>query len=101
MAAKRLPSRAALLLLLHPLVHMILLVLAVRLDQIGIGEQMERHRGSPRLFVSAGVVDGDVDVHMPDVTAGEALGDVRGRGLRMALRRIHPLHAIESDGVHY
>ena len=53
---------------------LILFVFAIGLDQIGIGQQLHGHLGTPRLGVGLGIVDDDLDFEVPEIRPRETLG---------------------------
>ena len=59
-------------------------------DQIVLRKQMDFGVDRPGFRVGLGIVDGDLKVHVAEVAASEALGDVQRFGGRMAGIRASP-----------
>ena len=76
----------------------VFLVLADILDHVGVGEKLVMQRKRPRLGVRLRIVNGNFDVHVPEVGAAEAFDGVQGFGMRTAAV-IEPALVIETPGI--
>ena len=68
------------------------------LDQVHIRKQLLALCVRQRLRVRLRIVDGDLDIHVPDVAAPEPLDQVHGLAVRMAAA-IEPGLVVEAGGV--
>src|SRR5665213_3255247 len=76
----------------------VFLVLADVLDQLRIGHDLELHGQAPGLGVGFGIVDRELDLHMAEVAAAEALDGAQRVAMRMA-GVIEPTKIVEALGL--
>src|ERR1700674_5128060 len=75
----------------------ILLVFAHHLDHVLVCKIVERQIHAPGLGIRIRVLDDELQVHVPEIPAAVALGDLRRLGLRMPVH-IQPAAIIQARG---
>ena len=74
------------------------LVVADVLDHVGVGEEFKLQGKRPGFSIRPGIVNGDLDIHMAEVAAAEALDGVKGFSMRTAAV-IEPAFVVEAAGI--
>jgi len=83
--------------IIHEVLGLVVLVADV-LENLFTGGEVQESSHFPRPRVSAGIVDRDLDLHVPEIGTAVALDDVRFLRLRTA-GQVLPHAVVETDGV--
>src|SRR5262245_21722504 len=75
-----------------------LVLQADELHQFRVRQQRHSHRRPPWLGICLGIVDGDADVHVPEILASEPRGYVQFLRRRLA-QLIEPHPSVESSAI--
>src|SRR6185503_17511504 len=79
--------------------HRLVVVVAERFDELGVGHQRQRRLNGPRLQEGLAIVDGNRQLHVTEIGSAKTFGHAQRIAVWTALQRVEPAAISETCGL--